>query len=103
MADILLCRSGGNRTYKHTPVHKVGGKTKFDKRVANKKIRRSGKDNLENAYSCKSNDYRKENESWHIWDYRFFFLGGGGENQNGERNLGGTKWENYGKKFKRKI
>ena len=73
MADILLCRSGGNRTYKHTPVHKVGGKTKFDKRVANKKIRCSGKDNLENAYSCKSNDYRKENESWHIWDYRFFF------------------------------
>ena len=54
---------------------------------ANKKIRRSGKDNLENAYSCKSNDYRKENESWHIWDYRFFL---GGENQYGERNLGGT-------------
>ena len=71
MADILLCRSGGNRTYKHTPVHKVGGKTKFDKRVANKKIRRSGKDNLENAYSCKSNDYRKENESWHICFFSF--------------------------------
>ncbi len=61
-----------SRSYKHTPVYKVGGKTKFAKRVANKKIRRSGKDNLENAYSGKSNDYRKENESWHIWDYRFW-------------------------------
>lgn len=97
MADILLCRSGGNRTYKHTPVHKVGGKTKFDKRVANKKIRRSGKDNLENAYSC---DYRKENESWHIWDYRFFW--GGGEpiwRAESWRNIEGKLWE---KLYKRK-
>jgi hypothetical protein len=100
VADILLCRSGGNRTYKHTPVHKVGGKTKFDKRVANKKIRRSGKDNLENAYSCKSNDYRKENESWHIWDYRFF-LGGGEPIWRAEswRNIEGKLWE---KLYKRK-
>ncbi len=101
MADILLCRSGGNRTYKHTPVHKVGGKTKFDKRVANKKIRRSGKDNLENAYWCKSNDYRKENESWHIWDYRFFFWGGGEPIWRAEswRNIEGKLWE---KLYKRK-
>ena len=59
-------RFNNEQKYKHTPVYKVGGKTKFAKRVANKKIRRSGKDNLENAYSGKSNDYRKENESWHI-------------------------------------
>lgn len=36
-----------SRSYKHTPVYKVGGKTKFAKRVVNKKIRRSVKDNLE--------------------------------------------------------
>lgn len=53
-----------SRSYKHTPVHKVGGKTKFANGVANKKIRRSVKENLENAYSGKSNDYRKENESY---------------------------------------
>ena len=37
-----------------------------------KKIRRSVKNNIENAYSGKSKDYRGENESWHIWDYRFW-------------------------------
>ena len=55
-----------SRSYKHTPVYKVGGKTKYAKRLANKKIRRSVKKNLEDAYSGKSNDYRRENESWHI-------------------------------------
>lgn len=82
-----------SRSYKHTPVYKVGGRTKFAKRVANKKIRRSGKDNLENAYSGKSNDYRKENESWHIRIIDF------GENQYGERNIEGKLWE---KLYKRK-
>lgn len=32
-----------SRSYKHTPVLKVGGKTKYAKRKANKKIRRSVK------------------------------------------------------------
>lgn len=50
-----------SRSYKHTPVYKVGGKTKYAKRLANKKIRRSVKKNLEDAYSGKSNDYRREN------------------------------------------
>ena len=36
-----------SRSYKHTPVYKVGDKTKFAKREVNNKIRRSGKDNLE--------------------------------------------------------
>ena len=92
MKDLTMSRS-----YKHTPVYKVGGKTKFAKRVANKKIRRSGKDNLENAYSGNSNDYRKENESWHIWDYRFW-----GEpiwRAESWRNIEGKLWE---KLYKRK-
>ena len=55
-----------SRSYKHTPVYKVGGKTKYAKRLANKKIRRSVKNNLEDAYSSKSNDYCRENESWDI-------------------------------------
>ena len=99
MADILLCRSGGNRTYKHTPVHKVGGKTKFDKRVANKKIRRSGKDNLENAYSCKSNDYRKENESCIFGIIDFFWGGEPIWRAESWRNIEGKLWE---KLYKRK-
>ena len=49
-----------SRSYKHTPVYKVGGKTKFAKRVANKKNTSFSKSNPENAYSGKSNDYRKE-------------------------------------------
>ena len=61
-----------SRSYKHTPVFKVGGKTKYAKRQANKKIRHSVKNRIEDAYSGKSNDYRRENESWHIWDYRFW-------------------------------
>ncbi|MFR6560835.1 MAG: hypothetical protein ACLUR5_01605 [Eubacterium ventriosum] len=68
-------------------------KRNLAKRVANKKIRRSGKDNLENAYSGKSNDYRKENESWHIWDYRFW-----GEpiwRAESWRNIEGELWENF--------
>ena len=60
-----------SRSYKHTPVYKVGGKTKYAKRLANKKTRRSVKNNLADAYSGKSNDYHGENESWNIWDYRF--------------------------------
>lgn len=28
--------------------------------------------NIEDAYSGKSNEYRRENESWHMWDYRFW-------------------------------
>lgn len=60
-----------SRSYKHTPVFKVGGKTKYAKRQANKKIRHSVKNRIEDAYSGKSKDYRRENESWHIWDYRF--------------------------------
>ena len=73
-----------SRSYKHIPVYKVGGKTKFAKRVANKKIRRSGKDNPENAYSGKSNDYRKK------MNHGIFGIIDFGENQYGERNLGGT-------------
>ena len=60
-----------SRSYKHTPVFKVGGKTKYAKRQANKKICHSVKNRIEDAYSGKSKDYRRENESWHIWDYRF--------------------------------
>lgn len=30
------------------------------------------KNNIEGAYSGKSKDYRRGNESWHIWDYRFW-------------------------------
>lgn len=60
-----------SRSYKHTPVFKVGGKTKYAKRQANKKIRHSVKNRIEDAYSGKSKDDRRENESWHIWDYRF--------------------------------
>ena len=62
-----------SRSYKHTPVFKVGGKTKYAKRQTNKKIRRSVKNNIEDAYSGKSNDYRRKNESWHIWDYREYY------------------------------
>ena len=60
-----------SRSYKHAPVFKVGGKTKYAKRQANKKIRHSVKNRIEDAYSGKSKDYRRENESWHILDYRF--------------------------------
>ena len=55
------------------------------------------KSNPENAYSGKSNDYRKENESWHIWDYRFW-----GEpiwRAESWRNIEGKLWE---KLYKRK-
>lgn len=86
-----------SRSYKHTLIYKAGGKTKHAKRVANKKIRHSVKDNFENAYSGKSNDYRKENESWHIGDYRAW-----GEpiwRAESGRNIEGEQWE---KCYKRK-
>ena len=73
-----------SRSYKHTPVYKVGGKTKFAKRVANKKIRRSGKDNLENAYSGNPMIIAKK------MNHGIFEIIDFGENQYGERNLGGT-------------
>lgn len=61
-----------SRSYKHTPVYKVGGKTKYAKRQANKKVRSSVKSNIVDAYSGKSNYYRREYGSWYIWDYRFW-------------------------------
>ena len=72
---ILLVDMGGftmSRSYKHTPVYKVGGITKYAKRQANKKVRSSVKSNIEDAYSGKSNYYRREYGSWYIWDYRFW-------------------------------
>lgn len=86
-----------SRSYKHTPVYKVGSITKFAKRQANKKIRRSAKGNPEKVYSGKSNHYRRENESWDIWDYRFW-----GEpiwRQESSFNIAGNLWE---KCYKRK-
>lgn len=86
-----------SRSYKHTPVFKLGGKTKYAKRQANKKIRRSVKNNIEYAYSGKSQNYRRENESWNIWDYRFW-----GEpiwKEESPQNINGVLWEKY---YKRK-
>ena len=55
------------------------------------------KNRIEDAYSGKSNDYRRENESWHIWDYRFW-----GEpiwREESPWNIQGVLWE---KRYKRK-
>lgn len=86
-----------SRSYKHTPILKAGGRTKCAKRQANKKIRRYVKNNLEDVYSSKSNHYRRESESWNIWDYRLF-----GEpiwRVESPRNIKGELWE---KCYKRK-
>lgn len=66
-----------SRSYKHTPVCKSGGKAKYAKRLANKKIRCSMKENPGDVYSGKSNHYRRESESWDIWDYRLWGGPGG--------------------------
>lgn len=85
-----------SRSYKKTPVFKVGGKTKYAKRQANKKIRRNMKDN-EDAYYGKSNYYRREYGSWNIWDYRF--CGGPIWREESQWNIKGALWE---KLYKRK-
>ncbi len=61
-----------SRSYEHTPVCKPGGKAKYAKRLANKRTRYSMKDNRGDAYVGKSNHYRRESESWDIWDYRLW-------------------------------
>ena len=60
-----------SRSYKHTPVYK-GGKDRFAKKLANRRIRRRSKLNPNDGQSGKSNHYRKENESWDICDYRYW-------------------------------
>lgn len=80
-----------SRSFKRSPVYKIGGRTKYAKRQANKKVRRSTKNNIEDAYSGKSNHYRREYGSWYIWDYRFF--------EESPRNINGALWE---KCYKRK-
>lgn len=88
-----------SRSFKRTPVYKVGGKTKYAKRQANKKIRRFLKNNnIEDAYSGKkSNYYRRGSESWDIWDYRFW--GAPQWREESPRNIKGELWE---KCYKRK-
>ena len=44
-----------SRSYKHTPILKLGSKSKNAKRQANKRTRYSMKDNPQGAYSGKSN------------------------------------------------
>ena len=86
-----------SRSYKHTPVLKLGGNTKYAKRLANKKLRHSAKNNQYGTYSGKGNGYRRETESWNIWDYRFW-----GEHiwrRESMRNISGDLWE---KCYKRK-
>ena len=56
-------------SYKYTPVYK-GDKDKSAKRRANKKIRQKAKMNQDDMITGKSNDYRREYESWEICDYR---------------------------------
>ena len=56
------------------------------------------KDNLEDVYFGKFNDYCRENELWNIGDYRF-----GGEpiwREESTRNIKGVLWE---KSYKRKV
>lgn len=59
-----------SRSYKKTPVFtggiKNGGKRKYWKRQANKKIRKT------NGFNKKSKKYKKAYESWDIRDYRFY-------------------------------
>ena len=62
-----------SRSYKHTPVYKAkGNRSKEDKRCANRKIRREGKQEGDTMVSGKSNHYRKRCETWNIIDYRFW-------------------------------
>lgn len=58
-------------SYKYTPVYK-GDKDKSAKRRANKKIRQKAKMNPDDMITGKSNDYRREYESWEICDYRLW-------------------------------
>ena len=58
-------------SYKYTPVYK-GDKDKSAKRRANKKIRQKAKLNPDDTITGKSNDYRREYESWEICDYRLW-------------------------------
>ncbi len=51
----------------------------------------AAKNNPHQTYSGKGNDYRRETESWHIWDYRFW-----GEpiwRRESLRNIAGELWE----------
>ena len=65
-----------SRSYKHTPVYKVGGKTKFAKRVA--------KIILKMHIRVNPMIIAKE------MNHGIFGIIDFGENQYGERNLGGT-------------
>lgn len=60
-----------SRSYKHTPVYK-GDKSKYNKRRANKKVRRKAKRKPYDLPAGKSNLYRREYESWDICDYRLW-------------------------------
>lgn len=60
-----------SRSYKHTPVYK-GGKSKDEKKRANKIIRLETRLNPYDAADRKSNLYRREYESWDICDYRIW-------------------------------
>lgn len=60
-----------SRSYKHTPVCKFG-KTKGGKRRANRKVRQLLQMDMEEALAGKSNDYRRQYETWNICDFRFF-------------------------------
>ena len=76
-----------SRSYKHTPVYK-GDKRKSAKHMANKHIRHIAKNKPYDSYSGKSNNYRKEYESWDICDYRMW----GGRNES-LRNIKGALWD----------
>ena len=71
-----------SRSYKHTPVYKVGGKTKFAKRVANKKIREKIILKMHIRVNPMIIAKKMNHGIFGIIDF--------GENQYGERNLGGT-------------
>lgn len=58
-----------SRSYKHTPVYK-GDKDKGAKRRSDKKIRKKVKLKPDDVIAGKSNNYRREYESWEICDYR---------------------------------
>lgn len=57
------------RSFKHTPVYQ-GDKSRFEKKYANRRLRRNGKIKHGDLKAGKSKYYKKLNESWHICDYR---------------------------------
>lgn len=62
-----------SRSYKHTPVCKDNNKSKkYGKKLANRKVRREAKRRSYDSAAGKSNQYRREYESWDVCDYRFW-------------------------------